>query len=549
VTAPRPGRILLTVAMAALLALATPPSPVAALLVVPAWMAFYALLTARARPWAIAYGIGVLHMLLLSWSLVHVLWFGWLAIGLIGGGYYAWAVVVTVRLRPWLGPWAFALAVSGMHLLRAVMPELSYPHGQPCHALWQQPWLLGSVRWGGEVLANALLAALAAAIVDLWRSWRLASLPWRQTQGHLLAVLLLLAVATFVPPPAAALRADAEPPVRVLVIEPGLHPTDPYRGLQDRQQMQALYLANWRARLLQPTRELAGVGVQSPPDLVLWPESSMIEEVQPGPPPSFPYCEGIDLAPSVRLCIGAGVRDAAGKHHMPAAVLLSAQGRYLDHQEKVHLVAAGEYVPFLDLLPESVADWLRAGVESAMGDVPDSVPGSVRPPLLTQAGVPFGTLHCFDNAFPDVARAQVQQGARFLCVLSNEAWYRGGGELEQLVAMTVIRALETATPVVRCTTDGLSLLVDGSGRITATLPAAPAPQPHARWLLFSVPLGPGGLGPMAWLPLALVWNAGAMFVLAGAHSLLLWARLHAVRANPANRSGRPLPAAPRRGGA
>ncbi|HLQ37317.1 MAG TPA: hypothetical protein VK348_05935, partial [Planctomycetota bacterium] len=64
-TAPRPGRILLTVAMAALLALATPPSPVAALLVVPAWMAFYALLTARARPWAIAYGIGVLHMLLL----------------------------------------------------------------------------------------------------------------------------------------------------------------------------------------------------------------------------------------------------------------------------------------------------------------------------------------------------------------------------------------------------------------------------------------------------------------------------------------------------
>jgi apolipoprotein N-acyltransferase len=143
--------------------------------------------------------------------------------------------------------------------------------------------------------------------------------------------------------------------------------------------------------------------------------------------------------------------------------------------------------------------------------------------------VPFGTLICYDNGFPGPAADQVAAGARFLCVLSNEGWYRGGGELSQLVAMTVCRALETATPIVRCTTDGWSVVVGADGRVEAELPLEPAPHPAARILRADVRPASGCLPPLAWFraaagPLAAVW-----LFLGLAHAAFRWVRLRTAR--------------------
>jgi len=154
--------------------------------------------------------------------------------------------------------------------------------------------------------------------------------------------------------------------------------------------------------------------------------------------------------------------------------------------------------------------------------MPEATPGEELPPLRDARGVSFGALLCYDNAFPEPARAQVERGARWLAVLSNESWYEGGGELTQLAAMTVLRALETGTPIVRCTMDGWTLWVDGRGRLRDVLPLAPAPQPRARVLLVDVPLGPGTLPPGALLRAAFGPAAGAG--LGGLLLLAAWRR-------------------------
>jgi apolipoprotein N-acyltransferase len=522
-----------------LLALATPPAvlPLAEFLVVPGLMAWFAVATAARRPYLESYVLGCVHMAWFSWSLRHILVWPYVGVMLVGGLYFVLGTLLVRATAQRWAPLGFAVAVAGSFWLRANMPEIYYPHGQPCHCLWQWPTLLGAVSLGGEPLANGLLAALAAALVGVWRSWRLAVPSWSSAWLVLLLAAAAAVVATVsghvVHWTAAAFQAFARgesvvlaPAVRIAAVEPGLHPSDPFDGLS-LAQARARYRELFVERLVAPTHEALR---DSPPrDLVVWPETSVahifdVADIMAGR-------AQLRLAPfpaaSTRLLFGAVVADG----DTAAAVLETLpEGRVVGHQEKRCLVPGGEFLPLLAWLP----DWLAAAARDAFaaalgGKPPNCKPGALRAPLQTSAGVPFGTLICYDNAFPGPASDQVAAGARFLCVLSNEAWYRGGGELTQLVAMTVCRALETATPIVRCTTDGWSVVVGADGRIEAELPLEPAPHPAARILRADVTPASGRLPPLAWLravagPVAAVW-----LCLGLAHAAFRWVRLRGAR--------------------
>lgn len=519
---------------AGLLYAATPPAlvPAGGFLVLPGLMLWFHLARTAARPLRASYLLGVLHMAAFSWSLRHVLLPAWIAVALVGGLYYAAATAATRALHRWLGPFAFGVAVAAASWLRAEMPEICYPHGQPCHCLWQWPQLLGAVTLGGEALANLLLGASAAALVDIGHAWRRGVPSWRLAWLRACLVLGAAVAATIAGssrgvPASTAAGSDV---VDVLCVEPGVHPIDPYEGLPpDRRAQRFWQLVH--ERLHAPTMAAIGSGDAPPPALVLWPESALPFEVeQRGAEPWFPPLRpALELHPDTRLLVGAGVARAGSRSGTPAAVLLSDRGRYLGHHEKQRLVPGGEFVPFVGWLParwgEAVHDLFRA----TLGSAPDCVPGSARAPLQTAGGVPFAALLCYDNAFPAPAAAAVASGARFLVVLSNEAWYRGGGELEQLLAMTVMRALETRTAIVRCTTDGRTAAVSASGQVLTALAPEPAPARAARTLRISVPLRSvadpalASYGPWFGAGSALLLGAGIL------HALWLWARLRVAR--------------------
>ncbi|MBK8097970.1 MAG: apolipoprotein N-acyltransferase [Planctomycetes bacterium] len=525
----------LAVVAAVLLWLSTPPArlPAGEFLVLPGLMLFYAIASGQGRAVAACYLLGLLHMAAFSFSVRHVLFVAWIAIAVLGGFYYAAAAVATRKFARWLKPWAFGIALAGSCWLRAEMPEICYPHGQPGHALWQWPLLLGSVALGGEPLLHLLLGTFAAALVDLGRSWRVAIPAWPPAWRQLIAVAVVGIALTWLgqrPTPGGERQR-----LQVLAIEPGLHPMDPYADTRTREEYERRFYELFAERLLEPTRREVAT-MAPPPDLVLWPESSLYHHIEfdGAGRPRFEALHGLQLPAASHLLVGAGVLPVGATQKTestPAAVLVDGSGRYVGHHEKQRLVPGGEFLPLVGWLPDVVTGWIHAAFEAALGSAPDCRPGRALPPLRV-GGVTFTGLLCYDNAFPGPALTAVRNGARLLVVLSNEGWYRNGAELDQLLAMTVFRALETATPIVRCTTDGMTAAVDADGRVLGGLPKDLTPTATARAFSISMPVRDEGVPAVAWSGPWLGATAGTLVLLAILHAASVWARLAGLRPRP-----------------
>ncbi len=487
--------------------------PLAEWLVLPALAVWFAVATEGRRPLLHSYLLGCVHMAWFSWSVRHVLLPAYVAIVVLGGLYYMLATTCVRGAPQRLRGLAFAAAVAGSFWLRAVLPEIHYPHGQPCHCLYQWPELMRVVVLGGEPLLNALLAWLAACGWGAWSSWRVARPAWPAARARLAlafaavaaaAVVANLVVASALPPGAA----EAAPrPLRVVAIEPDYHPEEIYE--QPRSEWRAWTERMLEQRFLAPTR--AALGAEPAPDVVLWPESSVqvafdaaqLERGEAG------LLAGRLPASDARLLLGANVRRPQGA--TPAALLVRLpDGRVLGYQDKQRLVPGGEFLPGLGYLPQSWSRWLKAQFQAALGTVPECVAGGPRAPLATAGGARFGALLCYDNAFPGPAAAQVAQGAQALFVLSNEAWYRGGAELQQLVAMSVVRACENVVPVVRCTMDGWSVAIDAAGGLCENLPVRGAAGGASRVLAVEVRPGAGKPPPFGWLRRSSGWLFGLL---------------------------------------
>ena len=93
-------------------------------------------------------------------------------------------------------------------------------------------------------------------------------------------------------------------------------------------------------------------------------------------------------------------------------------------------------------------------------------------PFLLPVGtsrVAVGVLICYEDIFPSLARDSVRSGAEVLAVLTNNGWFGEGGAAYQHATHSVLRAVETRRPVIRCGNGGWSGWIDEFGNIRATL--------------------------------------------------------------------------------
>jgi len=127
------------------------------------------------------------------------------------------------------------------------------------------------------------------------------------------------------------------------------------------------------------------------------------------------------------------------------------------------LVPFGEYIPLRPIL-----GWLDKLVPIG-GDFQR---GTEARPLLVpvrSGQVRVGVLICYEDIFPEFARESALAGAEMLAVLTNDAWFGEGGAAYQHAASSVLRAVETRRPVLRCGNSGWSGWIDEFGNIRATL--------------------------------------------------------------------------------
>jgi apolipoprotein N-acyltransferase len=92
------------------------------------------------------------------------------------------------------------------------------------------------------------------------------------------------------------------------------------------------------------------------------------------------------------------------------------------------------------------------------------------PVVLPTALGPVGVAICFESIFPGHARAAAREGATFLAVLTNDAWFDGLAAPLQHAAVAPFRAIEERRFVLRVSNAGPSEIIDPYGRISASLP-------------------------------------------------------------------------------
>jgi apolipoprotein N-acyltransferase len=206
-----------------------------------------------------------------------------------------------------------------------------------------------------------------------------------------------------------------------------------------------------------------GVGDLNP-DLILWPESTTPYPLKGGDPAMGRFVSSIAARTGVPMLVGADAieHDASGKDsYYNAAFVVDPQlGVQSAYYAKRKLVPFGEYVPLRPLL-----GWIGKFVP--VGD-DDFSPGKDPSPLvvpMSKGAAAFGVLICYEDLFPQLARDEVLSGADALVVVTNDAWYGEGQAAYQHAASSVLRAIETRRPVLRCGNSGWSGWIDEFGNV------------------------------------------------------------------------------------
>lgn len=167
-----------------------------------------------------------------------------------------------------------------------------------------------------------------------------------------------------------------------------------------------------------------------------------------------------------------------------SAWLVTPEQGLTDHvYHKVQLVPFGETAPILGHIPGFQDYVMTVG----------SFQAGMEQTLFETQGLRYGAMICFESAFSYLGRGLARGGARFITILTNDAWYdpaylkeRGGffatlfrlpllrtlaaSGPDQHFQMAVFRAIETRLPVVRAANTGISAVIDGTGRVVESRP-------------------------------------------------------------------------------
>ncbi|HEX8678584.1 MAG TPA: apolipoprotein N-acyltransferase, partial [Chthoniobacterales bacterium] len=202
---------------------------------------------------------------------------------------------------------------------------------------------------------------------------------------------------------------------------------------------------------------LSQEALQSKPDLLLWPESSM-----PGPvmqdEQSYRFVMDFVATAKVDLLLGAIDQDEKGAYN--AALLVSDGGQHVQLYRKVHLVPFGEYVPGRHTLP---------GIARIVGDqVPDDFGFGTEHTVfkMTRDDVQLAPLICFEDTIGELTRQFVLGGANLLANVTNDGWFLETEASQQHLNNAIFRCVETRLPMVRSANTGVTCLVNEFGRVT-----------------------------------------------------------------------------------
>ncbi len=212
------------------------------------------------------------------------------------------------------------------------------------------------------------------------------------------------------------------------------------------------------AEAFEQYRVLAAKAASQKPLMVVWPESAGPLEADHTLLALAPFAQ-IARETGVYHLVGTGFRDEANREYN-SAFAIAPDGSAIARYDKRRLVPFGEWIPARPYIPlKNVFKFRDEDVSSGANGAP-----------LRIGPISLGTLICYESVFPDVSRAYAASGANLLALITNDSWAGRSSELQQHMAMTVFRAVETRRWVATSATTGITGIIDPYGGLKALPP-------------------------------------------------------------------------------
>ncbi|RPH89517.1 MAG: apolipoprotein N-acyltransferase [Calditrichaeota bacterium] len=215
------------------------------------------------------------------------------------------------------------------------------------------------------------------------------------------------------------------------------------------------------------------------PDLVVWPETAITFYLRS----EAKYQKRIhDLIDSSRVSLLTGSLDyqylADGSYvYYNAAFLIEPQQSEFQSYSKMKLVPFSERVPynkfiFFKLIKK--AFWNLGLGDYAIGEKINIFTAYRRDTALQEPQADIrpskpdyktAVAICYESVFPSHIQKYVNEGANFLVIITNDAWFGPTSAPFQHNQIAVFRAIETRKAIARCANTGISCFIDKFGRV------------------------------------------------------------------------------------
>lgn len=201
-------------------------------------------------------------------------------------------------------------------------------------------------------------------------------------------------------------------------------------------------------------------------DIIVWPEAAI-----PALEAHLPtFLQNLDSAArNNNSTVITGVLDQKEDGQYFNNILTLGKNAYGPYQydkatrySKHHLLPFGEFVPFGDLL-RPIAPLFNLPMSSfSRGDLVQ--------PNLEASGYSIAPALCYEVAFSEQVRKNVNIDTELLLTLSNDAWFGTSIGPFQHMEIAQMRALELGKPLIRSTNTGITAVVDHTGQIIKQIP-------------------------------------------------------------------------------
>ncbi|MBS1272094.1 MAG: Apolipoprotein N-acyltransferase [Candidatus Marinimicrobia bacterium] len=247
--------------------------------------------------------------------------------------------------------------------------------------------------------------------------------------------------------------------MKVAVIQPNVDPNQKWDK-------------NFRQRNFDLLLSLTKRGLQQNPDIIVWPESATPSYLRFN---RYGYLTVIrNLVDSTGVPILTGTPDweppdknsakktPKGKYYN-GAVLIEPGKQVTQRYRKIKLVPFAEYVPYEWIFGffnewELGQGYFTPGKEYTVFEYENTI------------DMEMSVAICYDSSFPKLIRKFRTRGAEWLAIITNDAWFGISSGPFQHAEWAKMRAVETRMPIARSANTGISMLIDGWGRVQKRLP-------------------------------------------------------------------------------